>query len=531
MSESPALAATGAWAPLRHPVYRDLWFAQLVSNIGSWMQNVGAVWLMGTLGGSPALVALVQTATSLPVFVFGLPAGALADIIDRRRLLIVTQAWMLVAAAALGILTLFGMMSPGLLLLLTAALGIGNALNLPAWQAIQPDLVPRDEFHQAVALGGASNNLGRVIGPALGGLIVAVGGSQSVFLLNAVSFVGVVIVLLRWHKTEHLAELPAERLLAAIRTGLRYGRHSPTLQGVLARAFLAVVPSSALMALLPVVARSELGLDATGFGVLLAFFGAGALSGAVLLPRLRALLSVDALVAVSAVIVAGAMAVVAFVRFAPVLAVALFVGGSGWLVAFTTFNYSAQRALPAWVRARGMGLYLFVFQGGLAIGSAVFGILAERFDTRTSLATAALIMLAGILGVRRWRLARAELLELQPALHWPEPTVVLAPSPEQGPVLVTVDYRIDPSNAEAFADAMRRVERMRRRLGGYGWGLYRDPGDPSRFIETYLVESWNEHLRQHARVTETDRRIEEAAEAFLVEGARTTTSHFVSVYD
>ncbi len=265
-SAAAPVAPMSAWAPLRHPLYRALWTAQLVSNIGTWMQNVGAVWLMGSLGGSPAQVALVQSAVTLPVFLTALPAGALADIVDRRRLLLCTQSWMLLSAGALAVLTRLDAVTPEVLLALVFSLGLGTAVNMPAWQAIQPELVPRREFPQAVVLGSASMNIGRAVGPAIGGLLVAGVGTEAVFALNALSFLGIVVVLFTWRRERSESEMPTERLAGAVRAGLRYGRNSPALRAVLIRSATFMIAGSSFLALLPVVARSDLDMSAAGFG-------------------------------------------------------------------------------------------------------------------------------------------------------------------------------------------------------------------------------------------------------------------------
>lgn len=515
------------WAPLAHRLFLALWVAQLVSNVGTWMQNVAAVWLMGTLGGSAFLVALVQTATSLPVFLVGVPAGALADIVDRRRLLLGTQALMLAAAAALAALSWAGATTPSVLLLLTFALGLGAALNMPAWQAIQPELVPRQEFQQAVALNGANVNVGRALGPALGGLIVAGAGPTAVFVVNALSFLGVMVVLVRWRRPATRRSTPPETLLGAIRAGFRYGRHSRAFRAVLARTGLFVLPASAVLALLPVVARGPLHLGAGGFGALLTAFGAGAVISAFLLDRIRRRLSVDATIGASTVVMAGATLAMAFVHIAALVALALALAGLAWVAALSTLNVAAQGAVPEWVRARGMGLYLLVFQGGVAAGSAVWGGLASASLT-AALVAAAIAFAGGLPAGRRWSLQEFERLDLTPSPTWPEPVVLLEPRPGSGPVLVTLAYRVRPEEVDAFLDAMTGVGRVRRRTGGARWSLYRDTADPDGFLETFVVDSWEEHLRQHQRVTATDQHLVTLVRPYLTSGPDIT--HYVSAY-
>jgi MFS family permease len=526
-SEPARSGPVSAWEPLRYPVFRAFWLAVLASQIGTWMQNAGAAWLMSTLAASPALVALMQTATSLPTCIFGLPAGALADIVDRRRLLILAQTWMLVAALALAALTIAGAITPLLLLLLTLAIGIGVAFTGPAWQATAPYLVPRHSLARAVALNGVAVNVGRAVGPAAGGVVLAAAGAGAVFLVNAASFGGMIGVLaVRGESASEKRTLPGERLSGAVRAGLRYLLHAPPLTAVLVRATLFVIGASALFGLMPVIARDELGLGSAGFGLLLAIVGAGAILGAGLLPRLRSHLSRDRVVATGTVLFGTATLVLALVPSLWAVAPAMLAAGLGWITALATLNVSAQRAAPAWVRARALGSYLVVFQGGLALGSALWGVVASLATTRTSLVAAGAFMLAGLVAERRWRL-QDELLDLSVEV-WPEPLVANEPELDQGPVLVTIDYRIDPGQADDFVGAMEALGRIRRRDGAYRWGLFVDLQDPARYLETFLVESWIEHLRQHQRGTVTDRDVRERAASFHVGEEPPDVSHLVA---
>jgi MFS family permease len=362
-----------AWGPLRHPVFRALWIASVAANVGTWMQNVGAAWLMTSITPSPTLVALVQTATSLPFLVAALPAGALADIVDRRKLLMAAQGWMFLVALVLAVLTWIGAMTPALLLVLTFALGLGLAVNLPTWQSIQPDLVPRSELPQAIALGGVNINLSRAIGPAIGGFVIAATGPAATFLINAATFLFALFVFSRWQGSPLDAEL-TERLPGAVRAGLRYVRNEPALRAVLVRAGLFMVGGSAIMALLPLVARQELGLGSEGYGLLLGCFGAGAVTGAALLPRFKQMASSNRLVGAASVVLAATTAALALVPNPFAVGIALLVGGVAWLSTMANLNTTAQMVLPAWVRARGLSVYVLVFQGCIAAGSAGWGL-------------------------------------------------------------------------------------------------------------------------------------------------------------
>ncbi|GAC1530288.1 MAG: MFS transporter [Acidimicrobiales bacterium] len=510
VAPAPEISARlSPWAPLRHRIFLALFVAQLASNIGTLMQSVGSAWLMGDLHGSATLVALVQTAAFLPVFIVGIPSGALADVVDRRRLLLATQFLMMLAALGLTVMAFAHAVTPLSLLALTFTLGIGTALNGPAWQAIQPDLVPRREFSQALALGALTYNVGRAIGPALGGLVLAAAGAPWVFAINAASFLGTLVVLGGWRERKPQVGGPAETLLGASRAALRYGLHAPLLRGVLLRVALLMFPAAALQALLPIVVRNTLGLGSGAYGLLLGCFGAGAAIAALVRPRLEERLSSDGLVVVSTGLLALGLVVDGFVHQAVAVGLVLFVAGLGWTTAFTTTNVAAQSTLAAWVRARGMGLYMLVLTGGVAIGSAVWGALAQ-WSLSGAHAAAAAVMVAGLLAGRRHRLDGTSGVDTS-QVESAGPTVVLNPAPTDGPVLVSVTYRVRDSDMAEFTDAMRSVEAHRRRTGARQWWLFRDLVDPARFSETFVVDSWGEHVRQHQRLTgSADARIDVA---------------------
>jgi len=499
----------------------------VVSSLGTWMQNVGTAWLMTTLTPSPLLVALIQTATSVPVLLVGLPAGALADLIDRRRLLLVTQSWMLLAAAALGGLTLANATTPVVLLVLTFALGLGGAMNSPAWQAIIPELVPRPRLAAAVALNGAGFNVARAAGPALGGLLVAAFGPGAVFLLNAVSFLATLLVLYRWRRVPLPRSGPAEHLFEALSAGVRYVRFAPVLQALLGRSALFVLCASALWALLPVVARQRLGLDSSGYGLLLACLGLGAVSGAFVLQRLRALMPLDWLVAVASVFFGLGTLALGWVDSLPIVALALAAAGLAWLIVMSSFNLAAQTAAPAWVSARVIGTYLLVSQGGLALGSLLWGVVAEQFNISGALTLAGAGLGLGLIAAPVWRLQRAERLDLRPSAHMGPLSVAEEEiDGSRGPVLVTAEYRVRPENRDEFVRAMQELRIVRRRDGALRWGLFHDPTEPTRYLETFLIGSWAEHLRQHHRATMADQTIERRVQALAESPPR--VKHLVS---
>jgi MFS family permease len=510
---SPSSAT--AWAPLRHAAFRAVWLAALASNIGTWMQEATGAWLMTSLAqGNPLFVAMMQTAATLPFFLLALPGGALADIVDRRRYLLATQAWMLLTATTLGLCTLWGLTTPWLLIGLTFALGVGAALNNPAWAAMVPELVPRTELPAAVALGSVALNASRAIGPALGGFLVGAIGPGWVFLLNAASFLGVLAVLFRWRRTVPESTAPPEDVLGALRAGARYVRHSPPLRTVLVRTTGFITFASAVWALVPIVALRDLGLGSLGYGLLLGCLGTGAVLAAAVLPILRRRLGIDRLMMAATIVYAVASATLAVVRVPVIAGVVLVGAGAAWMAAMSTVNTAAQTAVSAWVRARALASSLFVIQGGMAFGALGWGWVATHAGVQTALLASAGGLVVGLLVVSRFPLAATEGLDLRPAPSMPDPVVAEGVDPDDGPVLVTVEYRVDPSRAEEFGAAMRGLSRIRRRDGAELWGLFRDASDPSRFVETFTVDSWAEHLRQHARMTVSDRELREVVRSF-----------------
>jgi MFS family permease len=501
---SPGTGDASAYAPLRRPVFRALWTASLASNLGTWLQNVGAGWLMTGLTPLPLMAALVQAATTLPVFLLALPAGALADVIDRRRLLLAAQGWMLLAAAALAAVTAAGVVTPWLLLALTFALGLGFALNAPAWQAVVPELVPRAEVPAAVALNGVSVNASRAVGPALGGVLVAAAGPGAAFLLNALSFVAVLWVLFRWDRPAAAGALPAERLVGAMRAGVRYVRYAPAFRAVLIRSAAFVSGAAGLWALLPTVARDHGDWGPAGYGVMLGSLGAGAVLGTLLLPSVRRGKSADVVVAGGTVLFAACAAGVALLPALWVRCLLLLPAGAAWLAALTTLSSSAQSLLPAWVRARALSVYLLVFYGGMAAGSVLWGAVAGPLGVPLALLASAGWTAVALLAGLRYRLPAGPPPAVEPSRHWPEAPALPVAEYERGPVLVTVEYRVPADRVAEFRAAAGPLRAARLRDGAIRWDLFQDAEDTERLVEVFLVESWLGHLRQHERVTDED---------------------------
>lgn len=496
------------WRPLKTRVFRDLLLANFVSDIGAFMQGVGAAWLMVSLKAGPLNIALIQTASALPFFLLVLPAGAVGDIVDRRRLILVTEWWMLAAALVLAVLTFLGMMTPWLLLALTFLLSAGDACEAPSWRAVLPELVQREDFASASALNGIEFNLARAVGPALAGLLVAAAGAGTAFAVNAVSFLGVIVVILRWKRPARQSTAPAETLGGATVAAFRYVRHSPAIRIVLVWVGTVMFFASALMALLPVVAHRLSG-SSLGYGLLLAFFGSGAVAGAMVMPRLRARFSTPSVLSLALAALSAALLATGAVRSLPTLCAFLIFGGAAWIVFISTLNTMMQQLAPSWVRARVLAAFLLVFQGSVALGSIVWGLAAERRGllfalTLASAGTAASILLRFVA-----RLPNAD-LDVTPWVHWNAPPGSPPTGADDGPVLVTVEYRVDQEHAATFLEAVHRLGRLRRRDGASRWGIFRDTETPDRYVETFVVSSWAEHLRQHERSVHADRPVEEA---------------------
>ncbi len=505
-----------------------LWIASIFSNIGSWMHEVGAGWLMTSLAPSPLMVALVQAATTSPVFLLALPAGALADIVDRRRYLIATQVWMMIVAAILGVLTLTGLTTAPLLLVFTFALGMGTAMMMPAWGAVTPELVPRAELHAAIGLNTIGMNVSRAIGPALAGLIIATAGPGVVFILNAISFLAVIAALKSWQRPARESELPAERLFGAVRAGLRYARHSPELRAVLTRGVAFFVFASASWALLPLIVRQELNSGPGTYGLFLACVGIGAIGGALLLPHVRGRVSRDRIVAGATVLYTLAMLALAHSGNVYAAGAAMLVTGVAWLSVVSSLMTATQTALPGWVRARGLAFFWVAFTGGMAAGSALWGQIASWIGIPAALTVAAVGALAGIAATWQYRIGLHDVADLSPSLHWATPMMADELEMDSGPVMVTVEYRIDPARIHEFSQIMHSIRRVRRRDGAFMWELFNDIEDPGRFVECFMVESWLEHLRQHERVTVADRDVSEKARAFHLGSEPPKVTHLVA---
>jgi len=496
-------ASLSAWAPLSSPVFRMLWGTWMAANICMWMNDVAAAWLMTSLTTSPIWVALVQSASTLPVFLLGLPSGALADILDRRRYFIITQFWVAAVALVLCLTIVMGAMTAPLLLALTFANGVGLAMRWPVFSAIVPELVPRAQLPAALALNGIAMNASRIIGPLVAGALIAGAGSEYVFILNAVLSLVSGFVIMRWRREHVPSPLGRERLISAMRVGVQFVRQSARLRAVLLRVALFFFHSTALLALLPLVARGLHRGGAGTFTLLLASMGSGAIFVvAFLLPRLRRTFSRDALVLGGMGLQSASTAIIAFAPNAYVAAPAMFLAGAAWITTANTLSVSAQLALPDWVRARGMSIFQMAIMGASALGAAVWGQIATVTSVPTSMLIAASTAMVAM-GVTQWLLRDRSIEEdLTPSREFKVPSAEAPPL--TGQVRTMIEYRVDPARAHEFRTLMQESRRSRLRQGALAWELLRDISDPGRYVEQITDESWTEHLRRFDRVTAGD---------------------------
>ncbi len=493
-------------SPLAIPAFRNLWASNLLSNFGGQVQAVAAGWLMASMTGSPQMVALVQSAVSLPVMLLILLGGALADSFDKRRLLLTAQLFMLGVSAGLAALTYAGMVTPWLLLAFTFLISGGGAINNPAWQASMRDIVPRESISRAVGLNSTSINLARTLGPAIGGGIVALFGAAAAFAANALSYVALIVAVLRW-RPERTAEPMGgrETIGAAIITGLRYAAMSPHLRPVVMRGAISGFSASAAFALMPVVASQRLEGGPLLLGGLLGGFGTGAVIGALVSGRMRERVPTEYLVRAAILLLATGLATLGLSTLPFISGVGAAFAGAGWVLAHSSFNATVQLSAPRWVAGRALALYQTATFGAMVAGSAVFGAIAERASLPLALVIAAALQLFGGLFGLRMRLPATETLNLDPLRQWQPPQLDYEVDPASGPVQIELEYRIDPAGAEAFEAAMRERERIRRRDGARGWMLWRDLNDSMRWVESYRVPSWAEYLRHNQRRTQDDR--------------------------
>ena len=513
--EAPARLESSPWAPLRQRTFAWLWVGVLISGMGTWMQTLGAQWLLVDAPNAAAVVALVQVANTLPVMLLAMPAGVLADAFDKRWLLFIVQVYFLIAGVALLLLTIVGLMPPSLLLVFTLLLGVGAAVQLPAWQASTPELVPRDQIRSAARLEMVGINLSRAAGPAVAGLIIARFGVETVFALNALSVIPLAVALLFWRRPRTETRATRERFWPALRAGGRYAWHDSAVRRIMIRLAVFLLPGSALWALLPLVATRRLGVGPGGYGLMFAALGIGAIAGALVLGRVRRVLSTNATLTAAGVLMAGSLLGLVVIPSYPAALVILVAAGLSWTSTISTLVAELQLFLPRWVMARGMAIWTMVFTGCQAVGAVIWGLVANQVDLVATFVAAAVLALVAVAVGLVSRVPDAGAEDLDPVSYWSEARVNPPPDPAVGPVQIVVTYTIASEQEQAWLTAMQQLRRSRLRTGATRWELYRDAEYPDRFVEQFWVPTWEEHQRQHdGRLTGADRTVEQAALGF-----------------
>ena len=524
--EAPASASASPWAPLRLATFRMLWLVWLASNVCMWMNDVAAAWLMTSLTSSPVLIALVQTASSLPVFLLGLPSGALADILDRRRYFMVTQFWIAGNAAVLYVVALAGGLTAHVLLALVFTNGIGLAMRWPVYAAILPEVVPRSMLGDALALNAVAVNTSRVVGPLMAGAIISTAGSEYVFAINFVMSIVAGVVLFRWKRESKPSVLPGERFLGAMRLGFQFVRESRRMRDALVRTAAFFLHSTAIFALLPLVAMRLGTGGAETYTLLLASMGVGAVIAATRLPQLRQRWDRDEIATGASVLNALGIAVLAFAPSAWVAAPAMFVSGAAWILVANSVTIAAQLALPDWVRARGMAIYQMSIMGGAAFGAVIWGQIPQLTSVPVSLAIAAASMLVAAMLTRSRTLEGAE--DHTPTHPWDEPVPAHPIALDEGPVLVTVEYFIDAARSAEFDAIMAETRSSRLRAGAVSWGLFEDIEKPGRFLEYFACDTWADYLRRFDRFTAADEDLRERRHALHIAEQPPRISRYVA---
>ncbi|TRC81822.1 MFS transporter [Mesorhizobium sp. WSM4307] len=513
IDEKPDSEGVSALAPFRHGIFRAVWSASLVSNFGGLIQGVGAAWMMTTIATSPYQVALVQASTTLPIMLFALVAGAIADSFDRRKVMLVAQTFMLVVSVLLTVFTWYGLITPWTLLAFTFLIDSGTALNSPSWQASVGDMVPRNKVPAAVALNSMGFNLTRSVGPAIGGIIVAAAGAAAAFAANAVSYIGLIIVMARWKPDVPVSTLPRESLGAAMGAGLRYVAMSPNIGKVLVRGAAFGFSAGAVLALLPLVARDVVKGDALTYGIMLGSFGIGAVGGALISVRLRQLLSSETMVRCAFAGFAVCAFNAALSHHAWQTSLGLLVGGACWVIALSHFNVTVQMATPRWVVGRVLSVYQTATFGGIALGSWIWGVVADAHGAETALIAAAIAMLAGGAIGLVLPLPQQQVLNLDPLNRFKEPHLALDLKPRSGPIAIMIEYIIRHEDEAEFLATMAERGRIRRRDGARNWTLARDLENPSIWIEHYHTPTWLEYVRHNGRITHADAMVGERLRA------------------
>jgi MFS family permease len=531
--EEENISASGL-SPFRYSLYRTLWIAALFSYIGGAMYDVGASWLMTSLAPKPLFVSLITTATALPIFLFALPSGTLSDIFDRRNILLITCAYMFTISTILGMLTLVGVTTPTVLLILTFALGAGTTMIRTPIIPTMSGLVSGSELPAALTLSAVASNIGRVVGPAVGGFIVTAIAPWAVFFLNSASFIGMIIVLSRLPRKSNIQQqssLPPESIIRAIRAQIRYVRYSQAAHVLIVRAGLFTLCSSALLSLLPLLSKHELRLDSTGFGLLLGSFGTGAIiGGIVILPKLRPRGSVESLITGSIGLLATVTFTMGYLRDFAILCMVMGVGGVAYIMILSKFYTIGMKSAPKWIGARVLAVYLLILNGGLAVGSVIWGTIANAFGIPITLSVASLALGATIIARKRYSTAFVDDLDFTPAGsdYWSlPPQLSVDPSQSDSQALITIDYKIDPKLSDKFEQSVRELGRILKSEGMAYWELFQDPADIGHYLEIRIADTWTDHIRQHERVTKNVQVMEDRIRVLLKDGPQPIVSHYI----
>ncbi len=515
--------------PLKNTLYRFLWITMFASDIGASMQSVGSGWLMTSLATSPFVVALLQVMTSLSIFLLALPAGAFADIVDRRKLFLATQYFSLAVALILSVLTFGGFTTSSILVVFTLLLGLGNAMSLPVNIVIQTELVSKKTALVALTLFSVAIYIGFAVGPLLGGLIVAAVGPWAVFMVNALSFVGIIVFLHRWHKPSERKLLPPEQVVVAIRTGLQYMRYSLHVRALFVRDFAFTICGSAVISLLPLLARNESGSNSILFGILVGAFGIGGLiSGLLIVPKIKQL-SIEKRVTSATILYAIAMVVISLQHGIITLFIGIFAVGIALIIVTSSLNFIAYNSVSSWVRTRVVSVHQMMYWGGVATGSIVWGIVGEIWGIQTALLVASIGLVIGLVTATRYKLKPLTDVDMTPSMHWAMPRAMIdIDEHADGSVLVEMEFQIDPTRSREFESAMNDVRSLILRDGAINWELFHDVENPSRYVMMFTSESWTEHLRQHERMTKADIAIEQRAISFHIGKDPPHVSHLIS---
>ncbi|MGA9149536.1 MAG: MFS transporter [Candidatus Nitrosopolaris sp.] len=519
-------------SPFRYGLYRAFWFAALFSYIGAAMYEVAASWLMTSLAPNPLFVSLITTASTLPIFLFALPSGALSDIFDRRNIMLITCGYMFTVSIILGILTLFEVTTPALLLIFTFALGAGTTMIRTPISPTMSALVSRSELPAALTLSAVASNIGRAVGPTVGGFIVTAIAPWAVFLLASISYIVMLIVLSKSRKSEVQTSLPPESIVGAIRAQIRYVRHSQAAHVLIVRAGLFTLCSSALLSLLPLLARHELRLDSTGFGLLLGSFGTGAIIGGVtILPKLRHRASIESLITSSIGLLAVVIFLMGYIRDFGILCIVMGAGGAAYITIFSEIYTIGMKSAPKWIGARVLAVYLLILNGGLAVGSVIWGMIANTIGIPITLSVASLALAATIVTRKRYSTTVVDDLDFTPAGsdHWSlPPQLSIDPSNSEAQALITIDYKIDPKLSEEFEEMVLDLGTILKSEGMAYWELFQDPADIGHYLEIRIADTWTDHMRQHERVTKNVKLMEDKIRALLKDCPQPIVSHYIA---